>query len=283
MRISLNITEYSWPGTIADGLDRTARAAEAAGLDTVWVADHLIQAHPMAQVTDPMLEACTTLGYLAARTETVNLGTMVAAVTFRPPALLIKAVTTLDVLSGGRAWFGVGAGYHQAEADMMGLPLPPTGERFDRLEETVRIAEAMFAGDEAPFEGRHHRLTRPVNSPLPIGSPKLLIGGMGERRTLPLVAAHADACNLPDVPDGGATIRAKLAVLRQACERAGRDYGEIAKTVSTKLSPGQSAESFAEHLRELEQLGLDHAVVITDGGWTEEGVAVLGRARRALA
>ena len=138
-------------------------------MDTVWVADHLLQADPTAAPDETeMLEAYTTLGFLAARSQRVRLGTMVTAVTFRPPALLVKAVTTLDVLSGGRAWLGIGAGYQQDEAEAMGLPLPPVAERFERLEETLQIASRMWAGDDTAFEGRHHRLARPAASPLPV-------------------------------------------------------------------------------------------------------------------
>ena len=157
MRVSINLTNYSWPGgpqELGPELARIAGKAEQAGVDTVWLPDHLLQADPTAGSGDTeMLEAYTTLGFLAARTERVRLGTMVTGVTFRPPALLVKAVTTLDVLSGGRAWLGLGAGYHGEEAEAMGLPLPPTAERFERLEETLAIAMRMWAGDETPFAG----------------------------------------------------------------------------------------------------------------------------------
>jgi alkanesulfonate monooxygenase SsuD/methylene tetrahydromethanopterin reductase-like flavin-dependent oxidoreductase (luciferase family) len=168
MRVSINVTNYSWPGGppgLGAELARLARAADQAGLDTVWVSDHLVQADPTAAPGDTeMLEGYTTLGFLAAQTERVRLGTMVTGVTFRPPALLVKAVTTLDVLSGGRAWLGIGAGYQEEEAQAMGLPLPPVAERFERLEETLQIAARMWAGDDAPFVGRHYRLRRPTGS-----------------------------------------------------------------------------------------------------------------------
>ena len=221
-------------------------------MDTVWVADHLLQADPTAAPGDTeMLEAYTTLGFLAAQTERVRLGTMVTGVTFRPPALLVKAVTTLDVLSGGRAWLGLGAGYHGEEAAAMGLPLPPVAERFERLEETLRIAARMWAGDESPFEGRHYRLERPEGSPPPIQRPRppILIGGTGERKTLRLVARYADACNLFDIPDGGRTVTHKLAVLAQHCDDVGRPYDEIEKTLSTRLEAGESSEAFVARCR----------------------------------
>ena len=233
MRVSIAVTNYSWPGGpngLGSELARLVRGADRAGVDTVWVVDHLLQADPTAPPEDTeMLEAYTTLGFLAAQTERVRLGTMVSGVTFRPPALLVKAVTTLDVLSGGRAWLGLGAGYHGEEAEAMGLPLPPVAERFQRLEETLRIAAQMWAGDDAPFEGRHYRLGRPAGSPPPIQrpGPPVLVGGTGERKTLRLVAQYADACNLFDIPDGGRTVTHKLAVLAQHCADLGRPYDQI--------------------------------------------------------
>jgi F420-dependent oxidoreductase-like protein len=279
MRISLSITNYSWPNLDSD-LARTVCAADELGLDTVWVADHLIQADPTSVPDSEMLEAYTTLGFVAARTERIRLGTMVTGVTFRPPSMLIKAVTTLDVLSGGRAWLGVGAGYLEDEARAMDLPLPPTGERFERLEETLRLALQMWSGDSSPFEGRHYRLERPVNNPPAVSRPHppILIGGMGERKTLRLVAQYADACNLFDIPDEGKTIRHKLDVLERHCEAVGRPYDEIEKTVSTRMDPGQSADGFAEQCARLAALGIDHAVVITAGPWTEDAVERLATA-----
>jgi F420-dependent oxidoreductase-like protein len=277
MRFSIGITDFSWPDKLAEELAGVAVAAEDAGLDTVWVADHLLQADPNSSADSAMLEAYTTLGFLAARTSRVGLGTMVSAVTFRPPALLIKAVSTLDVLSGGRARFGIGTGHHDGEARAMGLPFPPVGERFERMEETVRLAFRMWDGDSSPFEGAHYRLERPIGNPRPARRPKLLIGGAGERKTLRLVARYADACNVFDIPDGGRTVRHKLAVLARHCEEAGRPYGEIEKTISTRLSPGESAESFAQRCTEFAGWGIEHAVVITAGPWSTAGVETLGR------
>jgi F420-dependent oxidoreductase-like protein len=284
MRISLSVTNYSWTGPLAPELTRIARAADEGGLDTLWVADHLLQADPSSTPDAEMLEAYTTLGYLAGQTRRIRLGAMVTGVTFRPPAVLIKAVTSLDVLSGGRAWLGVGAGYNEDEARAMELPLPPMAERFQSLEDTLRLARQMWQGDSAPFHGRRHRLEQPFGNPLPLTRPHppVLIGGMGERRTLKLVARHGDACNLFDIPDGGATIRHKLEVLRRHCEDAGRPYEEIEKTVSTRLSPGEPADEFAARCAALRELGLDHAVVITPGPWTEDAVGVLAEVRRVL-
>jgi F420-dependent oxidoreductase-like protein len=286
MKISLNVTNYTWPGgaaATASALSEVAEAADSGGLDTLWVNDHLLQADPRAQGDRDMLEAYTVLGYLAGQTTRIGLGAMVSAVTFRAPGVLLKAVTTLDVLSGGRAWLGIGAGYQQAEAEWMGLDLPPTVERFQRLEETLQLAEQMAAGDESPFEGRHYRLTRPESVPQPLQRPRVrvLVGGAGERRTLPLVARYADACNLFDIPDGGRTLRRKLEVLRRSCEELGRPYREVEKTVSTALQPDESASDFADRCAALHDLGVDHVVVITRGAWRPATVGVLVEAAAA--
>jgi alkanesulfonate monooxygenase SsuD/methylene tetrahydromethanopterin reductase-like flavin-dependent oxidoreductase (luciferase family) len=240
VRLSLSITEYPHDD-IRGRLARIVGAADEGGLDTVWVADHLFQAAPGTSPDDRMLEAYTTLGYLAGRSERVRLGAMVSPVTYRAPALLLKAVESLNELSGGRAWLGVGAGYHEEEAQRFGLDLPPMRERFERLE-------------------RIH---------------PILIGGTGERRTLRLVAQYADACNVFDIPDGGETIRRKLDVLRGHCEAVGRPYEQIEKTVSTRLNPGEDADAFSARCEALRARGLDHVVVIVSGPWTEEQVAVL--------
>jgi F420-dependent oxidoreductase-like protein len=288
MRLSISVTNFSWRGDHLDTqLSRVAQAADRGGLYGLWVADHLLQADPYGAGPGEteMLEAYTTLGFLAARTERLRLGTLVTAVTFRPPALLVKVVTTLDVLSRGRALFGVGAGYEADEAAAMGLPLPPVAERFAQLEETLRIARQMWAGDESPFEGMHHTLERPVLSPPAVTRPHppILIGGTGERRTLPLVARYADACNVFDIPDGGATVRHKLAVLEGLCNGIGRPYARIEKTISTRLGPGEPAASFVQRCRGFAELGIDHVCVITAGPWSEEGVATLAEAVPAVA
>jgi F420-dependent oxidoreductase-like protein len=287
MRISLSVTNFSWSPSVADLADRLveiARAADDGGLDTIWVADHLLQADPSSSWDAEMLEAYSTLAFLAGHTQRVRLGTMVTGVTFRPPALLIKAVTTLDVLSGGRAWLGLGAGYAEDAARAMGLSLPPTAERYECLDETLRLAAQMWAGDPSPFHGKHYQLEQPISSPPPLSQPRppILIGGMGERKTLRLVAQYADACNLFDIPDEGATIRRKLAVLAQHCEDVGRDYGSVEKTLSSRLEPGETAEQFAARCERLAALGIDHVVLITTGPWTREAVDVLCAARHMV-
>jgi F420-dependent oxidoreductase-like protein len=287
MRISLSLTNYSWPSgaeALSSELARVARTADDAGLDTIWLPDHLIQADPNSTPEAEMLEAYVTLGFLAGHTARIRLGTMVSAVSYRPASVLIKAVTTLDVLSGGRAWMGIGAGYHEQEARAMGLSLPPIKERFDLLEETLRLALRMWAGEDAAFEGRLGRLERPLSSPRPLTRPHppILIGGMGERRTLALVARYADACNLFDIPDGGRTIKHKLSVLARHCQAVGRAYDEIEKTVSTRLENGQSSDEFVEHCAELAALGVEHAVVIRNGPWDDAHLAILVLAVPAL-
>lgn len=288
MKVSLNVTNYSWPdgpAQLASRLTSLATAAEDGGLDTIWVNDHLLQADPGAGSRErDMLEAYATLSFLTGTTTRIGLGAMVSAISYRAPALLIKAVTTLDVLSGGRAWLGVGAGY-PGEAQRLALPLPPTGERFDLLADTLALARHMWTGQPGPFTGK--RLTVPDPQCVPgsvrRGGVPVLVGGAGERRTLRLVAEYADACNLFDIPDEGVTLRRKLDVLREHCDDVGRDYGAIEKTVSTRLGPEETADRFAERCARLAGWGLSHAVVITPGPWTARRLATLTSAARLVA
>jgi len=288
VRVSINITDHSWPdgpGGLAARLAETARGAEEAGVHTVWVGDHLLQSDPTSEPHEPVLEAYTTLGFLASATSTVRLGTMVSWASIRPPALLVKAVTTVDVLSGGRAALGLGAGYHAGEAADLGLPFPGTAERFELLEDTLRAALHLWAGDERPFHGTHVEMARPIARPAPLSRPRppILVGGMGERRTIPLVARYADACNFFDVPDGGATLRHKLDVLARACEAAGRDPADVERTVSTRLDAGESAASFTDRCAALAALGFGHAVLVTSGPWTDRALATIAEAGAGVA
>jgi F420-dependent oxidoreductase-like protein len=288
MKISLSITNFSWPGgpgVIADRVVATALAAEEAALDTVWVADHPLQSDPTSTLDEPMLDAYATLGLLAGRTQRVRLGTLVSGATFRPPALLIKAVTTLDVLSGGRAWLGIGAGYNEEEANMMGMPLPPVAERFDVLGDTLQLARQMWAGDESPFHGRRVHLERPIGSPRPLSrpGPPILVGGTGARRTLRLVAEYGDACNLFDIPDGGGAVRGQLETLAQHCADVGRPFDEIERTITTAMEPDEPVDHIVERFRALAEIGIEHVAVITRGRpWTHEAVATLGVAAARL-
>jgi F420-dependent oxidoreductase-like protein len=274
MKLSISLTNYSWPGEptrLAGHLLDLARQVDDAGLDTLWVADHLLQMDPNASIDEPMLEAYTTLGFLAAATRDVQLGTMVTWATIRPPALLVKIVTTLDALSGGRAWLGVGAGYQADEATMTAIPFPPIAERFSRLEELLQLAAHMWDGDRSRFDGPHHHLTQPICVPAPVVRPRVLIGGMGEQRTLPLVARYADACNLFDLPDGGATLRRKLGVLARACDAIGRDPDHIEVTLSSRLTHGETATQLVERCADLGRLGVGHIVLLTAGPWHAGG------------
>lgn len=286
MRVSVSITNYSWPTGpphLGSELTRVGRAADRDGIDTVWVVDHLIQADPTAPPGDSdMLEAYTTLGFIAAHTERVRIGTMVTGVTFRPPTLLVKAVTTLDVLSGGRAWLGIGAGHHDGEATAMGLPFPAAGARLEQLEETLQIARRMWSGDETPFRGRHFTVENPDGHPAPLGRPPVLIGGDGERRTLRLVAQYADACNLFDLPDGGRTVAHKLEVLAQHCADVGRPFEQIEKTLSTRLNVCESPDEFVRRGAAAAQLGIDHLIVGTSAPWTPDTLGTIAAAVPAL-
>jgi F420-dependent oxidoreductase-like protein len=285
VKLSISVTNYSWSdGRVVGGLADLSSAVDETGVDTVWVTDHLLQADPSSTFEAEMLEAYTTLGYLAARTQRVRLGAMVSPVTYRAPSLLIKQVTTLDAISNGRAWFGIGAGYQEEEARALGLSLPPIGQRFEALEEALMLAKQMWRGETTPFVGRHYRLDRPISSPPPTTRPHppIMLGGTGERRTLRLVAEYADACNLFDIPDGGATIRRKLDVLADHCERVGRPFGEIEKTVSTRLNRDESSESFSDRILELAELGIEHAVVITDHAFVGSDLATLAGSAEAI-
>lgn len=230
--------------------------------------DHVWQISHIGPPEHEMLEAYTTLGYLAGKTHRVNLLTVVTAVVYRDPGLLAKAVTTLDVLSGGRAMLGIGAAWNEDEARGLGLFFPSTAERFERLEEAIQIALQMWSEDDGPFAGKHYHLTRTLNSPQPLSRPHpaILIGGAGERKTLRLVARYADACNIFDGPE----LAHKLDVLREHCEREGRDYDEIEKTVQTRFDLGENGEHVEqtiEHLRQLAEMGVQvaHGTVIGAG------------------
>jgi alkanesulfonate monooxygenase SsuD/methylene tetrahydromethanopterin reductase-like flavin-dependent oxidoreductase (luciferase family) len=274
MKLGISITNYSWPGgpdALARHVVDLARRVDEAGVDTLWVADHLLQMDPNASIDQPMLEAYSTLAFIAGATRQVQLGTMVTWATIRPPALLVKIVTTLDVLSGGRAWLGLGVGYRGDEAAMTGLPFEPTAERFSRLEELLQLAAHMWDGNRSPFEGPHHHLSSPINEPPPISRPRVLIGGMGEQRTLPLVARYADACNLFDIPDGGTTLRHKLEVLARACDAVDRNPKDIEITLSTRLGDRETATQLADRAGALAEIGVDHLVFVTTGPWLTGG------------
>ncbi len=209
-------------------------------MTSLWVMDHFFQIKPAGPPEDEMLEGYTALAFAAGQTSTIDLGTLVTGVTYRHPGILAKIVTTLDVVSGGRAWLGIGAGWNEEEHRALGVAFPPVKERFERLEETLQICLQMWSGDETPFHGKHYALDRPLNSPQAIRSPHppILVGGMGEKKTLRLVAQYADACNLFDV--GPSKVRAKLEVLRSHCADVGRPYAEITPTVLSRIALSDS-------------------------------------------
>jgi len=252
MKLGLHISSFTWekgPSGIATDLDRVAQRAEAAGFDRVSVMDHVWQIAHIGPPEQEMLEAYTTLGYLAARTERVKLLTLVSGVVYRAPGLLAKAVTTLDVLSKGRAMLGIGAAWNGDEAAGLGLFFPSTSERFERLEEALQIVLQMWGESDGPYSGTHYGLARTLNSPqsLTRPHPPILIGGSGENKTLRLVAKYADACNL----FGGPELARKLEVLQTRCDEVGRDYDEIEKTAVVPLDPGAKGERVDQLLEEL--------------------------------
>jgi F420-dependent oxidoreductase-like protein len=255
MKLGLHIADFTWPGgppALADDVARVAETAEAAGFDRVSVMDHVWQIGVIGPPEHEMLEAYTALGYLAGRTERVSLLTLVTAAVYRPPGLLAKEVTTLDVLSKGRAILGIGAGWNEAEARGLGLPFAPIAERFERLEETLRICLQMWAGDDAPFAGRHYQLERTLSSPQPISRPHppIMIGGAGERKTLRLVARYAQSWNV----FAGADLPHKLDVLRRHCEAEGRDFDEIEKTALYNFDVGPHGERVGQVMDDLRRL-----------------------------
>jgi F420-dependent oxidoreductase-like protein len=234
MKLSLHYWNYSTPAdpaAIAATLAETAVIAEQAGVATFTVMDHFFQMDAMVPADEPMLEGYTTLGYVAGKTERMTLGLLVTGVMYRYPGLLAKIVTTLDVLSGGRAQLGLGASWYEREQRGLGVPVVPVSERFERLEETLRICLQMWSDDNGPFEGRHYQLAETLCVPAPLSRPRppIMIGGGGEKKTLLLVARYADACNL--FGSSVADVAHKLDVLRGHCDAEGRDYDSIAKTV----------------------------------------------------
>jgi F420-dependent oxidoreductase-like protein len=234
MRLGLQINHFTWPGhpgTIRQKLADTARAAEDAGFYSIWVMDHYFQIEDIGPAEDPMLEAYSTLSYIAALTEKPKLGAMVAGVTYRKPAFLIKQASTLDVLSGGRTYFGIGAAWQERESKGLGFEWPSRPERFERLEETLQIAHQMWSDNNGPYQGQHYQLAETINSPQPLSQPHppILVGGAGEKKTLRLVAQYADACNIW-FGEMGAGMQHKLDVLKQHCDAVGRDYADIEKT-----------------------------------------------------
>jgi F420-dependent oxidoreductase-like protein len=265
MHIGVQLPSFTWPGgagAIRGKLSEIAREADAAGFHSLWVMDHFFQIPIVGPAEQEMLEGYSALSYLAGVTERVKLGTLVTGVTYRHPGVLAKTVTTLDVLSGGRAYLGIGAAWFDREHAGLGVSFPPLGERFERLEETLQIVKQFWSGAARPYEGRHYQLAETLNVPPAITTPHppIMIGGIGEKKTLRLVAQYADACNLFAFI-GRDALRHKLDVLKRHCDDVGRPYGEIEKSVlGTVRLDKQSAGDVVEKCRELAALGIQHVI-----------------------
>ena len=267
MKLGLQISSFTWPGgpeAIGPTLGRIASQADDVGFDSIWVMDHFFQIRSVGRPEEPMLEGWTALGFLAALTKRARLGLMVGGVHYRLPGLWVKAATTLDVLSGGRAWLGIGAAWNQEESRALGFPFPPLGERFEMLEETLQIAHGMWTGErgsEESFEGRHFQAGRLLNSPQSLSRPRppIMIGGGGERKTLRLVAQYADATN---VFGGPAAIHQKYEVLREHCATIGRDPDEIERsTLQTVNLAAESPAQIVDRFGELADAGAQHVIL----------------------
>ncbi|HET6186926.1 MAG TPA: LLM class F420-dependent oxidoreductase [Trebonia sp.] len=277
MKIGLQIPDFSTPRgpeRLGAELATVARTADDAGFEYIAVMDHFFQIPAVGPAEREMLEAYTTLGYLAACTSRAALLTVITGTVYREPGILAKIVTTLDVLSKGRAWLGIGAAWNEQESRGLGIPFPPVAERFERLEETLRICLQMWHGDESPYHGKHYQLERPLNSPQSLSRPHppIMIGGGGERKTLRLVARYADACNV----FAGRDEARKLDVLRQHCEAVGRDYDTIYKTVYYAFNTSQGAQRIIDDLGTLAGLGFDAAIGGVVNVWDVSPVEFIG-------
>jgi len=276
MNLDLHVWRFDWagpPATIGPGVGALAERAEALGVRTLSFMDHYFQMEQMAPAEDPMLEGYTALGFVAGRTERLRLRLLVTGVTYRPPGLLAKTVTTLDVLSGGRAELGIGAAWYEREHRALGVPFPPVTERFERLEETLQICLQMWSADNGPYEGRHYRLAETLCSPMPVSQPRprILIGGSGEKKTLRLVAQYADACNIFGDAD---VVAQKVDVLRRHCDAVGRDPNEIEVTAMYRdLPPEITVSQVVEGAQRLADVGVSSLVTAPVGddpaGWLE--------------
>jgi F420-dependent oxidoreductase-like protein len=269
MKLGLQIPDFTWPGgpsKLGADLAEVAHAADEAGFEYLAVMDHFFQIRSVGPVENDMLEAYTTLGYLAAHTERAKLLTVITGVHYRHPGLLAKVITTLDVLSGGRGMLGIGAGWNEEESRGLGFPFPPTAERFELLEETLQYVLQMWSDDDGPFVGKHVKAERLLNVPQALTKPHppIMVGGSGEKKTLRFVAKYGQACNIFNTPE----LEHKLDVLKRHCENEGRDYAEITKTVYHILDIGPNGEKTGElldELRRLSGLGIDAAIGAAPG------------------
>jgi F420-dependent oxidoreductase-like protein len=267
MRVGLQVPNFTWPGgsaVIGSKLAEIARTIDDGGFSSLWVMDHFFQISVIGPPQNDMLESYSTLSFLAGITKNVRLGTLVTGVIYRYPGILVKTVTTLDVLSGGRAYLGIGAAWNQQESIGLGVPFPSVSERFERLEEALQIAKQMWSSNNGPYEGNHYQLAETLCSPQPLSKPHLpiMIGGTGEKKTLRLVAQYADACNL-FAGMGLDVVRQKLDVLKQHCDALGRNYDDIERTAlaTVNIAPGQmTASDVIKQCRDLASTGIQHAI-----------------------
>jgi F420-dependent oxidoreductase-like protein len=271
MRLGVHLVDFTLPGgpqSLGPTLAAVGRAAEEAGVDNLSLMDHYFQLEFLADVHDPMLEGYTALGFLAAHTSSVELQLLMTGVTYRHPGLLAKIVSTLDVLSGGRAALGLGAAWYEREHRGLGVPFPPVAERFERLEETLQIVAQMWSDDDGPFRGKHYQLDETINSPQPLRQPHppIMVGGGGERKTLRLVAQYADACNVFSGRGAGPEhVAHKLSVLRDWCEQLNRPYDQVRRTVlhNDPVDADQTGSAaFLEQMRALADLGVQEVHVM---------------------
>jgi F420-dependent oxidoreductase-like protein len=283
MKIGLQIPSFTWPdapASIGPTLARIVETADDAGFDSLWVMDHFFQIRGVGKPEEPMLEGWTALGYMAAHTKKAMLGLMVGGVHYRQAALWAKAATTLDVLSGGRAYLGIGAAWNEEESHGLGFPMPPLGIRFEMLEETLQICHAMWRGErgtEEPFDGRHYRATRLLNSPQSISRPhpRIMIGGGGEQKTLRLVARYADACNIFGGPE---QVRHKFEVLRQRCAEERRPFEEIERTNLWSVDlTSESAAQIVDRFGSVAEAGVQHVIFNMKDVWDQRNLETLAR------
>src|SRR5664280_3711855 len=268
MELGIHFANFTLPGgpeAIGPVLSATACAAEEAGCSTFTLMDHYFQMEEYADRREPMLEGYTSLGFLAGRTERITLGLMVTGVTYRHPGLRAKIVTTLDVVSGGRAQLGIGAAWYEKEHLGYGVPFPPLSERFERLEETLQICHQMWSDDDGPYDGKYYRLAETICSPPPVRHPRprILVGGSGERKTLRLVARYADACNL--FATDPAEVAHKIEVLNRHCDAESRDPATIEKTILGMLNPLDDVDVFLAAMEEYARFGVDLVEVMPMG------------------
>jgi F420-dependent oxidoreductase-like protein len=289
MKVGLQISSFTWPdgpARLGETLAAIVRTADDAGFDSIWVMDHFIQIGSVGRPDEPMLEGLTTLGFMAAHSRRARLGLMVGGIHYRQAGLWLKAATTLDVLSGGRAWFGIGAAWNEQESRALGFPMPPLGERFEMLEETLQIAHAMWTGErgtQGEHAGRHFRAERLLNSPQSLSRPRvpIMVGGGGEKKTLRLVAQYADACNVFGAPEG---IARKYAILADHCAAVGRDPDEIERSTLQNLwvSPDgrdrtETPQQIVDRFGELSDAGAQTIIASMPNVTDPDAIELVGR------